>query len=131
MNILPKKSWHVFKPENVEKVLKDEAAARGKEAERFEAELEAQKDLRKARLLSLQADGSHTAQKFTSPGQAPAVDKPSKSSTVSHLNLFEGADFDIGSKARKLMVLKAHNELNPADFGSCRRQPTIIRGCRH
>lgn len=126
MNILPKKSWHVFKPENVEKVLKDEAAAREQEALRFDAELEAKKDLRKSRLRLMQKGVPAESQGQISAGGEEVTAKESKLPSSGHLNLFEGADFDIGSKAREVDNFGCL-ALAP-EIPACRRKPAILRG---
>ena len=49
-NILPKKSWHVLKPENVERVLKDEAAERRRQEATKQAVLTADREARLERM---------------------------------------------------------------------------------
>ncbi len=103
MNILPKKSWHVFKPENVEKVLKDEAAAKQREAQRFEAELEAQKDLRKARMRNGGTIPTHDVDSDNTSDQIPTATHNLRDSgqASKSINLFEDIDFDYGAKSRE------------------------------
>ena len=107
MNILPKKSWHVFKPENVERVLKDEAAARERSEAQLHAQLGAEKDLRVARLRSNGAVASNAqqSQHISSGEEAHAnvdgIVKRDQDPANRHINLFEGNDFDFRAKARK------------------------------
>ncbi|GAX73627.1 hypothetical protein CEUSTIGMA_g1078.t1 [Chlamydomonas eustigma] len=57
LNILPQKSWHVYRRDNVSKVEKDEALARQKEEEEREKHQNAEREYRKC--LLLQRSRSH------------------------------------------------------------------------
>ena len=85
LNILPKKSWHVYSSDNREKVRRDEEKARIEEEKEEQRRLKYERDFR----LETMRNRAKDRQGDSNGDTVYANSQPTTTSSSKHINLFE------------------------------------------